>query len=177
MKPSLFLLISLALAVLPAAPLQAKRSVIGGTAQGAVRGAILGAIVGGESGAKRGAAIGGAIGLIRTAEQKEREREIYRQEQLSLERERLALEQERLRLEQAIRPSPPPAGVPASADASLIRDIQRSLIVLGLFSGPVDGLYSPQLATAINQFQTRLSLPVTGVPDASLLSHLRANGG
>ncbi len=156
--------------------------------RGAVRGAIVGRAIGGKKGARAGAVVGGVAGAARSAaareahHQAQRQQEAWEQqrleaERLQLEQQRLEVEQERLRFEQQRPVAPPSSAAPALAGAELIREIQRSLIVLRYQPGAVDGVLSPSTASAIRAYQTATGLLATGQPSAELLAHLRQNGG
>jgi peptidoglycan hydrolase-like protein with peptidoglycan-binding domain len=68
---------------------------------------------------------------------------------------------------------PPPAVLPDDAPTR-IRRAQERLTALGFAPGPVDGVLGPRLRTALQQFQRRQRLPVTGELDAATW---RALGG
>ena len=84
----------------------------------------------------------------------------------------------------------PPTGVfDAATDAALraalgefsdlfnssTRDLQILLTDLGFYSGPIDGIWSPELTEAVKALQRELGVPETGVIDAAdRAGHLRA---
>ncbi len=51
--------------------------------------------------------------------------------------------------------------------------LQRFLTELGYDPGPVDGLYGPQTATAVREYQREAQLPITGLVSDELLQHAR----
>lgn len=63
-------------------------------------------------------------------------------------------------------------GLELGASRSLIREIQRRLAEIGLYSGSVDGQMSPELRAAIENYEEQSQLPVTGQPSQSLKRHL-----
>jgi murein L,D-transpeptidase YcbB/YkuD len=50
--------------------------------------------------------------------------------------------------------------------------VQSTLKLAGHWSGPVDGIWTPELTQALQAFQTSLGVPATGVVDAATLSAL-----
>jgi len=131
--------------------------------QGAVLGAGAGAAVGGGKGAAVGAILGGAGGsaaLSKEQEEQARWRRYYQQ--------------------QGGHPAPPPAAQQPVQKAesiptgtALIKEIQRSLTVLGYDPGPVDGLTDDPTATAIRTYQEDHGLMTTGKASKDLLLHMR----
>ena len=61
----------------------------------------------------------------------------------------------------------------AYAAASLNTQIQLALSFLGFYTGPIDGLDSPELTAAIAAFQTSVGLPPTGIWDAATDAAMR----
>jgi len=59
-------------------------------------------------------------------------------------------------------------------DPAQISDIQRSLTILGLQPGPIDGLLGANTVVAIKNYETQHGLLVTGQPSWPLLEHMRA---
>jgi cobalt/nickel transport protein len=53
-----------------------------------------------------------------------------------------------------------------------IRSVQAALRRLGVYSGQVDGILGPDTRRAIEEYQGRNKLPVTGQPDRSLNTSL-----
>lgn len=53
--------------------------------------------------------------------------------------------------------------------AEAIATLQANLAAKKLYSGPVDGAFSPQLAKAIKAFQTSERLPASGLPDVDTI--------
>ncbi len=53
-----------------------------------------------------------------------------------------------------------------------VRELQRLLKLLNVYTGAVDGVYGPMLRVAIEQHERRQRLPVTGLPTPSLLQQL-----
>jgi TPR repeat protein len=70
------------------------------------------------------------------------------------------------------------AKVPSGADTQndLISEIQKQLMRLGLYPGPVDGNVTPQMEDAIWIYQTRNDLPRTGKLSEELLAHMEGAG-
>lgn len=71
----------------------------------------------------------------------------------------------------------PPASAAAdreaeSADASLVKEIQRGLKRAGFDPGPVDGIMGSATRAAIEAYQRRNNLPVDGTPSRELLRRL-----
>ena len=162
---------ALAAALLLLAPVTGRT---GEPAQGAVLGGAAGAVVGGGAGAAVGAvmgATGGAISQSKEQQEQARWRNYYQQQ------EKEAAEQ---------KPSPPPTAVaqraaapqePIPTGTALIKEIQRSLIVLGYDPGPVDGLTDGPTINAIRTYQEDNGLMTTGRASKDLLIHMRQNGG
>jgi len=57
-------------------------------------------------------------------------------------------------------------------NASQIEQLQNLLLAQGLQPGPCDGHYGPQTRTAIETYEARVGLPITGLATRSLLSRL-----
>ncbi len=62
----------------------------------------------------------------------------------------------------------------AFAAAAFNTKLQQALTFLGFYSGPIDGLESPELTAALAAFQASVDLPPTGVFDAATDAALRA---
>lgn len=62
----------------------------------------------------------------------------------------------------------------AYAAAAQITKIQQALTFLGFYSGPINGLDTPEFQAALAAFQTSVGLPPTGVFDAATDAALRA---
>jgi uncharacterized surface protein with fasciclin (FAS1) repeats/ABC-type branched-subunit amino acid transport system substrate-binding protein len=62
----------------------------------------------------------------------------------------------------------------AFAQAAFNTKLQQALTFLGFYSGPIDGLDSPELTAALAAFQASVGLPATGVFDAATDEALRA---
>lgn len=58
------------------------------------------------------------------------------------------------------------------ATVTEISDLQSRLQARGLYAGPIDGSYGPQLRQAIETFEDRLRLIATGLPTADLARRL-----
>jgi peptidoglycan hydrolase-like protein with peptidoglycan-binding domain len=58
------------------------------------------------------------------------------------------------------------------SDSSLITDMQRKLTDAGVYHGPIDGRTSPELATAIRDYQAKKNMEQTGTIDRSFASDL-----
>lgn len=78
-----------------------------------------------------------------------------------------------------------PLGPPPSADPVLaqgakgeqVSKIQQLLAASGFYAGTIDGSFGPATRAAIERFQARYSLPVTGTVDRSMIDALqRAQG-
>jgi peptidoglycan hydrolase-like protein with peptidoglycan-binding domain len=65
------------------------------------------------------------------------------------------------------------SAVPVLAQASQeVRQVQQALSSKGFDPGQIDGIYGPNTAKALRQFQRQENLKVNGEIDASTLSHL-----
>jgi hypothetical protein len=64
-------------------------------------------------------------------------------------------------------PPPPPQG-------NITYAVQEQLIRLGYMGPPPDGVPGPRTSTAISQFESRMGLPVDGMPSPPLLDRLQA---
>ncbi len=62
----------------------------------------------------------------------------------------------------------------AYAAASFTTKLQQALTFLGFYTGPIDGIWTPELTAALAAFQTSVGLPPTGVYDAATDAALRA---
>jgi peptidoglycan hydrolase-like protein with peptidoglycan-binding domain/ABC-type branched-subunit amino acid transport system substrate-binding protein len=62
----------------------------------------------------------------------------------------------------------------AFAQAAFTTKLQQALTFLGFYSGPIDGLDSPELTAALAAFQASVGLPATGVFDSATDEALRA---
>lgn len=58
--------------------------------------------------------------------------------------------------------------------ASAIADLQARLYARGLYSGPTDGRFGPQVRQAIEQFEALQRLPKTGLPTVELAQRLNS---
>lgn len=65
--------------------------------------------------------------------------------------------------------TPSPSTTRSSIDPAIIRQVQRSLKIVGYEAGPADGIIGPATREAIKRFQEDHDIPVTGKPDANLL--------
>jgi branched-chain amino acid transport system substrate-binding protein len=65
----------------------------------------------------------------------------------------------------------------AYASAALNTRVQQALRFLGFYTGPIDGLNSPELTAAIAAFQTSVGLEATGVIDGNTIAALQASLG
>jgi peptidoglycan hydrolase-like protein with peptidoglycan-binding domain len=71
---------------------------------------------------------------------------------------------------------PKPENVPQRSQPAVLQDdaptrirrAQDRLTALGFAPGPVDGVLGPRMRTALQQFQRRHRLPVTGALDAAM---------
>jgi localization factor PodJL len=71
--------------------------------------------------------------------------------------------------------SPSPSRIAAAPPSrGMVSEIQRLLRAADYDPGPVDGLPGELTVQAIRRYQLDAGLPVDGVPDATVLSHLRA---
>ncbi len=174
-----------------AAPLQAraekKKTVVGGAVEGAIIGGILGNVFGDKKDGKKAAQIGAVLGALGAADKKRKERErAYRQELARIERDRIALQnqmqaqqaQQWAMQQQAPQRSAPPQPLPPSKGSSdTIKQIERSLVVLGFMEPPITGTYGPKLQQAIKTYQRVSRIPVDGQATQALLDYMLANGG
>jgi hypothetical protein len=64
-----------------------------------------------------------------------------------------------------------PKGLPP--ENARVARLQRFLIELGYDPGPVDGLYGPQTAAAVRDYQRQTQLPITGLVTEELVKHAR----
>lgn len=172
-------------AVLIGRVLPADAQILGRGFGGALGGVALGSLVGGRKGAQTDAIIGGTIGVIRGAGERSRQQaEAEAHQRQEAERQRIALEQqqaeiERLKAQQAAQAAQPVYAVPApaGAGATLVVEVQKSLIRLGYDPGAVDGRLSPSTVNAIKQYQAKKGLLEDGNPSQALLVHMLRNGG
>lgn len=179
-----------------------KKNVVGETVKGAAIGAALTGLFGGdkkdrEKAAKVGAALG-ALGALDKNRRLREEQERARQEQMArIEAERLALqrqmqaeaearqrqqliERERLARQQSqqLVYASPPAQSQQNMDATtLVKHVQRSLVVLGMTKPPITGIVDSETRNAILKYQKIMSIPTSGIANKFLLDHLWANGG
>jgi peptidoglycan hydrolase-like protein with peptidoglycan-binding domain len=65
-------------------------------------------------------------------------------------------------------------GPSQSQDSAQIREAQEQLRALGLYQGPIDGLYGPQSRRAVSQYQSDRHIPVTARLDKPTLDALHA---
>ena len=171
--------------VLTAMVLPAKADIFGRGFGGALGGAALGSLVGGKKGAKKGAIIGGAIGVIRGADESSRQQaqaEAYQRQ--AAERQQIAQQQQQAQIERQKAQQATQAAAltntssaPSGADATLVNEIQKSLIRLGYNPGGVTGQLSAATVEAIKQYQAKQGLLEDGHVSQALLIHLLRNGG
>ncbi len=62
----------------------------------------------------------------------------------------------------------------AFAAASFTTKLQQALTFLGFYTGPIDGIWTPELTASLAAFQASVGLPPTGVYDAATDAALRA---
>ncbi len=62
---------------------------------------------------------------------------------------------------------------PALTRKVQVRELQKHLRASGFYRGKIDGLYGPRMRFAIEAYQRRMVLPVTGLASLRLLSMLR----
>ena len=62
----------------------------------------------------------------------------------------------------------------ALANAILVTRLQQVLTALRFYSGPIDGIYSPETEEAVRALQRELGVEVTGIYDAATDEALRA---
>ena len=72
---------------------------------------------------------------------------------------------------------PAVAGGAPAADSQgqrppFVREAQRALRDLGYHPGPIDGMFGPQMRTALEKYQVAEKLPVTGQLDAETMQRL-----
>lgn len=70
------------------------------------------------------------------------------------------------------RPQSGPARL-SEADREMLRGVQAALKAQGFYKGAIDGLYGPGTRAALEAFQRKEGLTVTGQPDAATLVRLR----
>ena len=63
-------------------------------------------------------------------------------------------------------------GESATAAAAATASVQSTLKLAGYWTGPVDGVWTPELTDALKTFQTDLGVPATGAVDAATLQAL-----
>lgn len=61
------------------------------------------------------------------------------------------------------------------AGSAAIREVQERLKKIGYYNGPIDGTYGPHLKLAIDDYESSMHLPITGLAREELLAHLRSN--
>jgi hypothetical protein len=156
-----------------------------GTLGGAGAGALLGRAIAGNhdntAAILGGALLGGLVGNLgtnayntrkeeqATAQYEEQQRFAFAQSQLSQEEALNQQLESRSLYDQWGRQQ----GWTPSAGAGDVTTAQRMLIVLGYYSGPVDGVNGPATSTAIAEFQKAQGLPITGNVTPALLQQLR----
>lgn len=75
---------------------------------------------------------------------------------------------------QVIEPDRPLANLPESDRAAIIAELQRGLLMLGFYDGPVDGTSGPRTGAAVAAYQKAHGLPASdGEADYRLLQHVR----
>ncbi len=67
-------------------------------------------------------------------------------------------------------PSQAPQSPSIQLNGSQLQNLQAKLSRLGFYLGGIDGVYGPQTEAAINSFQNKYALPVTGVTDDRTLA-------
>ena len=172
-------------------PLQAKerkgKTIVGGTVEGAMLGGILGNIFGDKEDGKKAAKIGAVLGALGAADKQRKEREqAYREQLMRIEKERIELERQmqvqqaqKLALQQqtAQRSAPVQPLAQSISSSDTVKQIERSLIVLGFLEPPITGTYGPILQQAIKTYQRVSRIPVDGQASQALLEYMLANGG
>lgn len=58
-----------------------------------------------------------------------------------------------------------PATAPGDADRHTVANAQILLHLLGIYNGTTNGTLGPQTKKALTEYQQKLKLPVTGMPD------------
>ena len=71
-------------------------------------------------------------------------------------------------------PPPPPALLELSDEGDAVRDLQHRLLQLDWFSGKITGVYTEDTRLAIEGFQAKRGIPVTGAVDQVTLDRLHA---
>ncbi|WP_345801297.1 peptidoglycan-binding domain-containing protein [Microbacterium sp. AZCO] len=61
-------------------------------------------------------------------------------------------------------------GAAAHASVASTAAVQQTLKLLGFWTGPVDGIWTPALTEAVKEFQTKLGVEPTGAVDAATLA-------
>ncbi len=168
-------------------PAEAQRRALGG----GLMGAGIGGAVGGGKGAAVGGAIGLGVGLISEDREKSRRRKrdrreqerahAYQQQQFELQQQQMEIERQRLLMQQQtemfqqqqqqqtqVQPEL------AAPNPQLVTDVATELAALGYQPGEVDGVYRAETRRAIESYQYHNRLPITGLPSADLVAHLRA---
>lgn len=70
------------------------------------------------------------------------------------------------------RPEPEADPAPQVEGDPTVKDVQKTLKDLNFYDGDVDGLYGPNTRLAIEAYQSKIGLPVTGSVDGLLLDQL-----
>lgn len=55
---------------------------------------------------------------------------------------------------------------------SILRDVQQKLVEKGFLQGGVDGTFGPQTRAAVEAFQEKYNIPVSGLPDGRTIAFL-----
>lgn len=144
----------------------------GDALNGGVAGAAVGGYIGGPQGAVAGAVLG-AVGGDQATQEKNDEQARWKNYYDQQQQREQAAQQAPVVVEQAMAETerPLPSG------SGLIKEIQRSLTVLGYAPGPIDGLTDGPTIDAIRHYQEDNGLMTTGKASRELLVHLRQNGG
>jgi peptidoglycan hydrolase-like protein with peptidoglycan-binding domain len=73
-------------------------------------------------------------------------------------------------LDEAVQAKGAASARQATVEASAV---QSTLALAGYWTGPIDGVWTPELTAALKRFQTALGVPATGQVDAATLSALQ----
>lgn len=133
---------------------RATTGALGGIAFGTAVGGPIGAVIGGAAGAGAGAERGNEDQLVNAGAEKAEAAVGWNSPANT------ASTASRERAPRTASAGAPPPRRTASRDD--LRDAQKRLTSLGLYKGPIDGLYGPQTAAALNDFQAQNGLPMGG---------------
>jgi hypothetical protein len=160
-----FDLIKLAMAVvmvfsvaMTSLPQRAEASLLGG----AFGGGLIGGIIGGGGGMVAGALIGGTVGAISEGNRRARYRSGARYKAHS---------------NYARRTTASAPRVASSASYTLVVETQKALVSHGFDPGKIDGVAGSGTRNAIEAYQKKNSLLVTGTSSDALLKHMLQNKG